>query len=148
MAANYHKAIETLQRRFGSKQEIINKHMDALLQVEAVTSSHNTRALHRQFDYISCHICSLKSLRIASESYGNLLCPVLTNKIPSDLQLIISQKAVESDCILDLLMNAIEEELAARERVSAGQPRPFQRKAEHKPTPPPPSNHSGLKGFV
>ena len=49
-AANYHKAIETLQGRFGSTQQIINKHMDALLQVEAVTSSQNTRALRRQFD--------------------------------------------------------------------------------------------------
>ena len=36
-AANYGKAIETLKKRFGCKQFII-KHMDALLQVEAVTS--------------------------------------------------------------------------------------------------------------
>ena len=38
-AANYCQAIETLKKRFGCKQLIVNKHMDALLQVEAVTSS-------------------------------------------------------------------------------------------------------------
>ena len=80
-SANYHKAVETLQKRFGCKQQIVNKHMDALLQVEAVTLSQNTRALRKMFDYISCHIRSLKSLGIESDSYGGLLCPVLLNKI-------------------------------------------------------------------
>ena len=38
MAANYPKAIDTLKKRFGSKQQIVNKHMDVLLHVEAVKS--------------------------------------------------------------------------------------------------------------
>ena len=60
-AANYHKAIDTLNKRFGCKQ-IVNNHMDALLQVEAVVSSPSTRALRRLFDNISCHVRSLISL--------------------------------------------------------------------------------------
>ena len=134
-AANYKEAVETLHKRFGSKQQIVNKHMDALLQVEAVTSSHNTKALRRQFDNIGCHIRSLKSLGIDSESYGSLLCPVLLSKIPSDLQLIVSRKVSESDWSLDQLMEAIEEELIARERVSASQGRSTPRRSEHN-TPP------------
>jgi len=35
-AANYRQAIETLKKRFGCKQLIINKHMDTLLQIDAV----------------------------------------------------------------------------------------------------------------
>ena len=65
-AANYHKAIDTLKKRFGCKQQIVNKHMDALLQVEAIVSSQNTRALRRLFDNISCHVRSLKSLGITA----------------------------------------------------------------------------------
>ena len=44
-AANYHKAVETLQRRIGLKQQIAGKHMDAPLQVEAVALSQKTRPL-------------------------------------------------------------------------------------------------------
>ena len=87
----------------------MNKHMDALLQVEAVISSQNTRALRRLFDNINCHVHSLRSLGIESDSYGNLLCPVLLNKIPADLQLIVSCKVSAAEWNLDLLMAAIEE---------------------------------------
>lgn len=40
-SANYHEAIAILKKRFGNKQQIVSKHMDILLNQEAVTSSHN-----------------------------------------------------------------------------------------------------------
>ena len=39
--ANYTEAVSTLKKRFGGTQQIISKHMEALLQVEAVTNSQN-----------------------------------------------------------------------------------------------------------
>ena len=36
--ANYPEAVSILERRFGNKQQIISKHMDTLIHVEAVTS--------------------------------------------------------------------------------------------------------------
>ena len=134
-AANYHKAVDILHKRFGCKQLIVNKHMDALLQFEAISSSQNARALRELFDNIRSHIRSLQSLGVEPESYGGLLCPVLLSKILQDLQLIVSRKISESDWNLDLLMTAIEEELAARERISASQGRPSVRKTERR-TPP------------
>ena len=134
-AANYHKAIDTLNKRFGCKQQIVNKHMDALLQVEAVVSSQSTRALRRLFDNISCHVRSLISLGIESDSYGSLLWSVLLNKIPADLQLMVSRKVSEADWNLNLLMAAIEEEITARERVGEDQYRPPTRRSEYKPPP-------------
>ena len=134
-AANYRKAIDTFHKRFGCKQLIINKHMDALLQFEAISSLQNTRALRKLFDNISGHVRSLKSLGIEPESYGGLLCPVLLNKIPQDLQLISSHRISESDWNLDLLMAAIEEELTARERICASQGRPFPCKTEQRTLP-------------
>lgn len=77
--------------------------MDMLLQMEALVSSQNTTALRRLFDNIGCHVRSLKSLGIESDSYGSLLCSVLLNKIPADLQLIVSRKVPEADWNLDLL---------------------------------------------
>ena len=79
--------------------------MDALLQVECVTSSQNIRTLRRLFDNISSHVCSLKSLGLEPESYGSLLCPVLiTNcKLPADLQLIVSCKVSGTDWKLEII---------------------------------------------
>ena len=41
-SANYQEAIEILQNRFGNKQLIIAKHMELLLNVEAVPSDQKT----------------------------------------------------------------------------------------------------------
>ena len=133
--ANYHQAVETLQKRFGCKQQIINKQMDALLRIESVTESHGVRDLCRLFDDISCHVHSLSTLGVESATYGGLLCPVLMNKIPQDLQLIISHKVSEADWTVNKLMEVIEEELTARERIDARQGRFQGRTSEHK-TPP------------
>ena len=49
-AANYKEAVTVLERRFGNKQQIVAQHMDILLNVDAVTSSHNLKALR--------HLCN------------------------------------------------------------------------------------------
>ena len=49
--------------------------MDALLQVEAVTLSQNTRALRKLLDSINSHIHTLQSLGVEPDSYSSLLCP-------------------------------------------------------------------------
>ena len=48
--ADYEEAISTLKKRFGGRQKIIDKHMDALLKVGAVTSCHDVRALWHLYD--------------------------------------------------------------------------------------------------
>ena len=129
---NYAEAVSTLKRRFGGTQQIISKHMEALLQVEAVSSFQNVKALRCLFDNISSHMRSLASLKVKEETYGSLLCPVLINKIPPDLQLIVCRKVPEADWELKTLMSTIEEEIVARERLGPSRPpcRP-----ENKPPP-------------
>ena len=62
-------------------------------------------------------------------------CPVLINKIPADMQLIVSRKVPEAKWelkTLKTLMSAIEEEIVARERLG---PSKMPRKPESKPPP-------------
>ena len=96
--------------------------MNALVHLEAVTSPHNVKALRRLFDTVSSHIHSLESLGMDPRSYGSLLCPVLTAKLPAEMQLTISKKVSEADWNLSSLMEAIEEEIQARERISVEKP--------------------------
>ena len=46
-AANYREAIEVLEKPFEDKQQIIDKHMEVLLSVEAVTYDTSLKALRQ-----------------------------------------------------------------------------------------------------
>ena len=126
-SSNYAEAITVLKKRFGNKQQLINKHMEALLSLPAVTSVYELRNLRQLYDKVESHVRSLKSIGIAASSYGNLLASILMKKIPSDLCLIVSRETVEDNWDLDLLLKVLEKEIEARERAatntSSAQPR-------------------------
>ena len=90
--ANYNEAVTILQKRFGNRQQIIDKHMDKLLNVEPVTSSRNISGIRHLFDTVEANIRSLNSLGVRSESYSSLLSSVLLSKLPEEVQLLISRK--------------------------------------------------------
>ena len=114
--ANYPEAIAILQRRFGDSQQIISKHMEALLNLDPVTT-YDVKSLRQLYDRIESHVRSLKALGISSDSYGGVLVPTLLSKLPPDIRLIISRNVTES-WNLDSLMGKLREELEARERSS------------------------------
>lgn len=51
-AANYNEAVALLKRRFGKKQQLISRHMDILLNVEAVTFQHNLKNFRHLYDTV------------------------------------------------------------------------------------------------
>lgn len=115
---NYAEAISILRRRFGNKQQIISKHMDILMNTEAVTSPHNVKALRHFHDVVESNIRSLKALGVAAETYGSLLASVLMNKLPGDLRLVIGRKIGEAEWQLDTIMTELLQEVEARERTN------------------------------
>ena len=114
-ASNYEEAVAILKKRFGNKQQIINRHMDILLNVSPVTNQ-DTRKLRELYDPLESHFRSLKSLGIPSNSYGSLLSSIIMNKLPQELRLIISREIKDQDWQPDNNMHALEDELKARER--------------------------------
>ena len=117
-SANYDEAVSILQKRFGNKQQIISRHMDILLNANPVASPNDLKSLRHLYDQIESHVRGLKSLGVASESYGSLLSSVLLNKLPRELRLIISRKTTDDTWNLDHLMKELEQELQARERAT------------------------------
>lgn len=55
-SANYEEAVAALKRRFGNTQDqlIVDKHMDALLNLPAVSSHHDLRGLRHLYDDSLC----------------------------------------------------------------------------------------------
>ena len=95
-APNYKEAVAVLERRFGNKQRIVAKHMDALMNLEAVTSQHKFKGLRRLYDNVESHTRSLTSLGVESGSYGGLFALVLLSKLPQELQLLVSREMGEN----------------------------------------------------
>ena len=117
-AANYNEAVSILQRRFGDTDQIVSKHMEALLTLEAVTSQYNLKALRRLHDQVESQVRGLRALGIVAESYGSLLSPVILSKLPQELRLIVSREVREGRWHLDELIRLVDMEIKARERAS------------------------------
>ena len=125
---NYEEAISVLKRRFGNKQLIISRHMDALLNLETVTSLHNLKGLRTLYDSIESHVRSLGSLGVSSASYGSLLSSILMNKLPHELRVIVSRKVGDEDWEFTEVMETIQKEIEARERAEANPITPVMKK--------------------
>ena len=98
---------------------IISKHMETLLNTEAVSSDNHLKDLRCLYDTTESHIRSLKSLGVEATSYGAMLSSVLLAKLPPDLRLIVSRKVSSDDDItMENLLMLFEDELVARERAS------------------------------
>jgi len=120
---NYVEAIAILQKRFGNVQRIKARHMDVLMNVEAVNSSRDLKSLRRLHDLIESHVRSLSALGIDPATYGGLLSSTLLNKLPSDLQLMISRKLSDTDWDLTAFLKLMGDEIEARERIYRKEPR-------------------------
>ena len=117
-AANYKEAVSILKKRFGNKQRIIDKHLETLLHLDAVTSQNNVRGLRKLYDLVETQVRGLKSLGTKSDTFGSLLSPVLIRKVPLELQLILSREIGDGSWKFDDLLQRLHDEIAARERLS------------------------------
>ena len=87
--------------------------MNNLLKLKPVTKDRDIKGLRTLYDNIETQARSLESLGIDSANYGALLAPVIMEKIPHFIRLIINRSVKEWD--LKLMLNVLREELQARE---------------------------------
>ena len=110
--------------------------MKTLLNLEAVMSDKNLCGLRRLHDDIEAeaHVRDLKALGIEPDSYGAMLAPVLLNKLPPDIRLVVSRKIAGSVTKVDQILEHVEVELTARERVAHNMTPPPRQHDRGKPT--------------
>ena len=97
---------------------IVNRHKEALLSVATVSSHFDIRALRKLHNTVEAHIRGLHALGIPAETYGGLLTSVLTNKLPSEISLIVSLEMTAGNWDLDGVMKILDWEVEARERAT------------------------------
>ena len=114
--SNYKVAVDILEERFGNKQLVISSHMEALLQLPAATSVNDIKKIRAIYDRVEANVRGLESIGIAPDTFGSLLVPVMMNKLPEELRLIITRHFKGGVWQFDALMQKFKEEVAARER--------------------------------
>ena len=86
------------------------------MKVAAVTVDNDLKRLRLLYDRVEAHVRALQALRIHCESYGKFLVPLLMEKLPSNMRLIISRAIDQPEWDLDVPLKAFDSEIEARER--------------------------------
>ena len=71
---------------------MIHSHMSKLLKLENISDAKDVSGLRKLFGPTDMQVQSLKNLGYKPERYGPLLIPIITSKIPNDLNFIVSRR--------------------------------------------------------
>ena len=112
---NYQHAKAILKERYANPQVIISAHMESLVKMPSIRNMSNISHIRKMYGHITTTVRNLKTLNINPVSYGALLIPVLTEKIPSDLRLIIARKFDNDIWDLETMLECFKSELHAKE---------------------------------
>ena len=111
---NYTQAINLLQERYSNPQVLITAHMESLLKVKRVKTMDSIEQLRDLYNDVESCVRNLKSLKVETSTYGCLLIPILNDRIPDELRVVISRKFGGSMWTLDLLLQYFNEELQVK----------------------------------
>ena len=117
--ANYEEAIKILKERFGNPQVIISAHMESLVKIKPIVNIDNVIGIRKIYDQVESCVRNLTSIGCDPESYGALLIPMLCEKLPSELRMIIARKFNSDIWSLQDMLKYFKEELQAKERCFA-----------------------------
>ena len=84
---NYKQAVAILKDRYGND---ISAHMESMLRINKIKSKENVRGLRTLYNHIENCVRNVKVLKLDSASYGSLLIPLLKDRLPDELNMIIS----------------------------------------------------------
>ena len=114
--ANYAEAIRLLQERFGNTQLLINAYMESFVKLPVVKSMNQVAELRVTYDQLETTVRNLKTVNVEIETYGSFLVPLLTQKLPDELAIIMSRKFRSTVWDLKEMLIIFKDELEAKER--------------------------------
>ena len=88
---NYKEALDILIDRYRNPQVLTSARIETLVKINRVKNIENLEVLRKRYNDIENCIRNLASLKTESSTYG-LLIPLLKEKTPGELNMIISQK--------------------------------------------------------
>ena len=111
--SNYTEAINILKERYGQDHKIIAAYMKALWELPKPKQDMNS--LREFHDKMQSYIRGLKSLGKTEDSYGDLLVPIIFEKLPTNIKTQISRDHGDCAWTLPQLTAGILKEIQAAE---------------------------------
>ena len=102
-----------LKQRYGQPHKIIAGYMKALWELPKPTDS--IASVKDFYDSLETYIRGLKSLGKTEDSYGDLLIPIILEKLPGSLKTHISRTHGDKAWTLPELKEAVYKEIQASE---------------------------------
>ena len=108
-SANYNHSVVLLKDCYGQPQKLITAHMQALLDLP--NPSNTLSSLQSFYNAIERHIRSLSTLGKSVDSYGDLLVPIILNKLPQKTRKNMVRDHDSNEWTLRDLQEAIRKEV-------------------------------------
>ena len=75
--------------------------MESLLKITKIRSRENIKELRMLYNHVENCIRNLKSLKLDTTGYGSLLIPILKDRLPDEVTMVISKKFGKNIWTLD-----------------------------------------------
>ena len=112
----YLEAIDLLKQRYGNTQILISAYTKKLVLLPMIRGDNDIQGLRLLHDQIECSMRNLRSLDVDISTYGVLLVPLVTEKLPNNLRLLMSRKFKNDKWDIKTMLEILKEELEAKER--------------------------------
>ena len=106
--------VETLKSRFGKQQQIVNTHMQNLLELQNLPSE-GVGQLRKIYDKININVRGLDALGMPPETYGNLLIPISMAKMPREISMLVARETSNAAWHVKDILKIIDSEIEANE---------------------------------
>ena len=95
--------------------------MQQFISLPVIKSVNDVQRLRKPYAKVESSLRNLKTLDVDPSTYGNLLVPLINEKLPNKLRLLISRKFEKEWWLLSDLLKHLKIEIEAKERsVSLG----------------------------
>ena len=115
-AENYTEAINLLHERYGNTQVQISAHVKQFLSLPPVKSMNGVPGLWNLIDELEGSVRNLKSLKVDPSSYGILLVPLINEKLPTEMRLLVARKFGNKLWDLSEMLRVLKHEMEAKEQ--------------------------------
>ena len=114
-AENYGQALEILQARYRNDQVLISAYVQKFIQIPKIQNSNDMKRLRFLCDSVETSVRNLKSLRVETSRYGSLLVPLINQKLPNDLRVVIARNFENNVWTLGEILKLLKTEIQAKE---------------------------------
>lgn len=110
---NYNEALTLLQDKYGKEHKVIAAYMKALWELPK--PNNDISSMNSFYDKLETYTRGLRSLGKSEDSYGDLLVPIILEKLHSQIKLHMAREHGDAAWSLDQLKKAIYKEIQATE---------------------------------